>query len=103
MLRSALRRNLAANFVAQAWAIGLGIISVPLLLHLLGAEGYGLVGFAASLQAVLAVLDLGLAPTAHRAVSRNARLHRLAPARVLLRTLQLTYFRMGSAIGLLGG
>jgi O-antigen/teichoic acid export membrane protein len=100
MLRSALRRNLAANFVAQAWAIGLGIISVPLLLHLLGAEGYGLVGFAASLQAVLAVLDLGLATTANREFSRTAGLNRLVRARVLLRTLEWTYFGMGAAIAL---
>lgn len=101
MFRSGLRRNLAANFVAQVWAIGLGIVVVPILLHLLGSEGFGLVGFATSLQAVLAVLDLGLATTANREFSRTAGQGDVSGFRVLLRTLEWTYFGTGAAIALL--
>jgi O-antigen/teichoic acid export membrane protein len=99
VLGSALRRNLAANFVAQIWSVVLSLGFVPVFLHLLGAEGYGLVGFAVSLQAMLAVLDLGLATTANREFSRTAGQGTAAASGpVMLRTLELTYLAMGLLI-----
>jgi O-antigen/teichoic acid export membrane protein len=98
---SALRRNLAANFVAQTWTVVLGLAFVPVFLHLLGAEGYGLVGFAVSLQAMLAVLDLGLATTANREFSRTGgRGAGVASGPVMLRTLEWIYFGMGAGVAL---
>jgi O-antigen/teichoic acid export membrane protein len=99
VLRTALRRNLAANFAAQIWTVVLSLAFVPVFLHLLGAEGYGLVGFAVSLQAMLAVLDLGLATTANREFSRTGgRGTEAASAPVMLRSLELIYLGMGLAI-----
>ena len=101
LLRSALRRNLAANFVSQIWTVVLGLAFVPVFLHLLGAEGYGLVGFAVSLQAMLGVLDLGLATTANREFSRTGgRGEGVASGPVMLRTLEWIYFGMGSGVAL---
>lgn len=98
-----MRRNLLANFVAQTLGVLLNLACVPIFLHLLGAEQYGLVGFAVSLQAMLAVLDLGLATTANREFSRTGgRGSGVTSGPVMLRTLELIYFGMGTlvAVGL---
>lgn len=94
-----MRRNLVANFVAQTLGVLLNLACVPIFLHLLGAEQYGLVGFAVSLQAMLAVLDLGLATTANREFSRTGGQGTgVASGPVMLRTLELIYFGMGAAV-----
>jgi O-antigen/teichoic acid export membrane protein len=98
---TAMRRNLVANFVAQIVGVLLNLACVPLFLHLLGPEQYGLVGFAVSLQAMLAVLDLGLATTANREFSRTGGQGTgVASGPVMLRTLELIYFGMGAAVAL---
>jgi O-antigen/teichoic acid export membrane protein len=100
-LRTALRRNLAANFVAQIWTVVLSLAFVPVFLHLLGTEAYGLIGFAVSLQAMLSVLDLGLATTANREFSRSGgRGAGVTSGPVMLRTLEWIYFGMGAAVAL---
>jgi O-antigen/teichoic acid export membrane protein len=98
-LRSVLRRNLAANFMAQAWAMALNLAFVPVFLHILGAEQYGLIAFGVSLQAVLAVLDLGLATTANREFSRaRGGGSAAASGPVMLRTLEVIYLGMGALV-----
>jgi O-antigen/teichoic acid export membrane protein len=101
LLDSRLRRNLATNFLSQAWALLLGVAFVPIFLRLLGAEGYGLIGFATSLQAVLGVLDLGLGTGANREFSRaRALASSSGQLRTLLRTLEVPYFITAALIGL---
>lgn len=97
--RAVVRRNIAANFVAQTLGVVLNLACVPIFLHLLGAEQYGLVGFAVSLQAMLAVLDLGLATTANREFSRSSAQGAGAySGPVMLRTLEVIYFGMGAVV-----
>jgi len=97
--RSVFRRNLAANFVAQVWGVVLNLAFIPVFLHLLGPEQYGLIAFGISLQAVLAVLDLGLATTANREFSRaRAGAPGVASGPVMLRTLEVIYFSMGALV-----
>jgi O-antigen/teichoic acid export membrane protein len=94
-----LRRNVVANAVGQVWSAVLGIASVPLYIHFLGLEAYGLVAFLASVQALLSVLDLGLSTTANREVAR--RLTGAGPSlelRDLIRTLELAYASAGLVI-----
>jgi O-antigen/teichoic acid export membrane protein len=55
--------KLASSFGAQATVAVLGIASVPVYLPIMGAEGYGLVGFHVTLQMWMMLLDMGL-PTA---------------------------------------
>jgi O-antigen/teichoic acid export membrane protein len=96
--RSVFRRNLAANFVAQVWGVVLNLAFVPVFLRLLGPEQYGLIAFGISLQAVLAVLDLGLATTANREFSRARGGSGAASGPVMLRTLEVIYFAMGAFV-----
>ena len=46
------------------------IITLPLLVKFVGAEGYGLIGFFYLLQSWLMLLDLGMSPTLSREIAR---------------------------------
>lgn len=64
------RRNLIANYFSQFYVTIIGIVMVPLYIHYMGAEAYGLVGFFSMLQAMFALLDVGLTPTLARETAR---------------------------------
>lgn len=87
-----LRRNVVANFLGQAWSGLLNIAFVPVYVHYLGIEAYGLVGFLASLQATLSALDLGLSTTANREIAQRSRREDLIGEGCdLVRTLEVFY------------
>lgn len=95
-----LKYNLTANYLSQGYIAVIGVALVPLYLHYMGAEAYGLVGFYAMLQRWFNVLDMGLTPTmAHE----TARFHggglTALDYRRLVRTLEGIFL----AVALLGG
>ena len=61
-----LRRNIYFNYASQAYVALVGIAMVPLYLKYLGLEAYGLIGFFATAQAWIQLLDFGLSPTLGR-------------------------------------
>ena len=65
-----LKRNIVANYLSQAYVAGVGILTVPLYVHYLGTEAYGLIGFYTMLQAWFQLLDAGLSTTLARESSR---------------------------------
>jgi O-antigen/teichoic acid export membrane protein len=69
-LSEALRRDTFANLVGRGWAALAGLVFVPVYIQLLGVEAYGLVGFAATLQVGISLLDVGLATTLNRELAR---------------------------------
>ena len=87
-----------AAFGNSAWTAALQFLAVRVYLTVLGVEAYGVIGFFVSLQAVLQVLDVGLAPALNREMARGKALGRLGEARVLLRTLGGIYWGVGLAI-----
>ncbi len=93
-------RNVLAGLANSIWSALIGLAVVPLYLRYLGLEAYGLIGFFATTQAVLQVLDMGLAPTVNREVARCAAEGDLSRAGKLLHTLALVYWAMAFAIGL---
>lgn len=95
-----LKKNIAANYVSQAYVTVIGIIIIPLYLKYMGAEAYGLVGFFAMLQAWFTLLDMGLTPTMARETARlrGGALDALSYRR-LLRALQWTFL----AVAFFGG
>jgi O-antigen/teichoic acid export membrane protein len=100
--RTALRRNVAANFVGRASVMVLGIAFIPLYLRFLGIEAYGLVGFFATLQAVFGLLDLGMGATVNRELARmSASGDRVGEQRTLLRTLEACYWIVSITAGVL--
>ena len=65
-----LKRNLAANYLGQAWVSLMAVVFLPLYVRYLGAEALGLIGVFALLQAWLTLLDLGITPTLNREMAR---------------------------------
>src|SRR5687768_9992984 len=65
-----LKRNIAANLVGQIWVAAVAVVFVPVYIRLLGIEAYGLIGFFATLQVWLTLLDSGLTPMIARETAR---------------------------------
>ena len=65
-----LKRNMVANYVGQATAAVTGIIMLPVFVHYLGTEAFGLVGFFTMLQSWSLLLDMGMTPTLSRELAR---------------------------------
>jgi O-antigen/teichoic acid export membrane protein len=90
---SSVKRNLAANFLGKFWAAGIGIVFIPVYIRFIGIESFGLVGFYATLLAMLGVFDLGLSTTLNREMARLSAIPGSAQEmRDLLKTLQSVYF-----------
>jgi len=64
--------NIAANFAARAFGFVTVFVFVPIYLHFLGPEAFGLVGFYSTLLGIQALADLGLSATLTRELARLA-------------------------------
>ena len=94
-----LTHNVLANYGGQAVSTVVALITVPLYLHLLGIEGYGLVSLLLVLQAVTVVLDFGISTTANREVASYIAQERPRQDRLdLVRTLEVFYYGTAVAI-----
>ncbi len=93
-----LSRNLLAGLASSVWIALVGFAVVPLYLKFLGIEAYGLIGFLAMTQALLQILDLGLAPTINREVARCTATGSLDQAQTLLHTLATLYWGIAAVI-----
>jgi O-antigen/teichoic acid export membrane protein len=94
------RQNVIANYAGRAWSGLMALAFIPLYIGFMGIEAYGLVGFYVTLQAVLALLDLGLSTTLNRELaSRRAGNGVAGGIRDLVRTLEVAYWLIGAAIG----
>jgi O-antigen/teichoic acid export membrane protein len=96
-----LKRNFSVGLFSSIWSALLGLAVVPFYLKYLGTESYGLIGFFATTQALLQLLDLGLSPTINREVARASATGNMAEARNLLHTLSVVYWAMAAIIALL--
>lgn len=95
-----LSHNLLAGLANSIWSALIGLAVVPFYLKYLGIEAYGLIGFFVTTQAVLSLLDMGLAPTINREVARCSAAGNLRDAGKLLHTLAIVYWSMAGAIAL---
>ena len=99
---SVLKRNIVANFGGSVWTGLMGLVFVPLYIHFLGIEAYGLIGIFATLLAIFGLLDMGLSSTLNREMARltvqegNAR-----EMRDLVRTLEIPYWLVGLLISVI--
>ena len=98
---SRIKKNIAANFGGSLWTAFVSLLFIPIYLHFLGVEAYGLVAIFTTLLAMFAVFDMGLIQTLTREIARLAVLPDSArEMRDLLRTLEIPYVGMGLVIGL---
>jgi len=97
---SLVRRNIVANVAGRGWSALLSLAVIPVYIHFLGIEAYGLIGFFLSLMAVLSLLDLGLGTALNRQFAQySAQSGKAQEMRDLLRTLEIIYWPIGIAIG----
>lgn len=83
------KRNIYANYIAQAYVAIIGIATLPLYIRYLGIEAYGLIGFFSMLQIWFQILDMGLTPTMTRETARfNGGSSNALDLRELLRALE---------------
>lgn len=65
-----LRKNVLANYLSQFYITAVGFITVPIYLKISGADTYGLISVFSTIQALFALLDVGLSPTLARDSAR---------------------------------
>jgi len=93
---SIIKRNILANFGGGIWTGLMGLVFVPLYIHFLGIEAYGLIGIFAALLALFGLLDMGLSSTLNREIARLAvRDENAREMRDLVRTLEIPYWAVG--------
>lgn len=98
-----LGRNLLAGVTNSIWSALVGLAVVPFYLKYLGIEAYGLIGFFVTTQALLSLLDMGMAPTINREVARCSASGNLREAGKLMHTLATVYWGVAVVIALLIG
>jgi O-antigen/teichoic acid export membrane protein len=98
---SRLARNIAYNLAGQGLLLALALVAVRLLYRGLGADAFGIILFAQTINAVLiAIFELGIASTVVREVA--AHFHDEAPyVRDLLRTFGLVYWVAYAALAVM--
>lgn len=96
---SVLKRNIIANFGGSVWTGLMGIVFVPLYIHFMGIEAYGLIGIFATLLAIFGLLDMGLSATLTREMARlSVQEEKAQEMRDLVRTLEIPYWAVGLLI-----
>src|SRR6266853_925948 len=99
---SIVRRNVVANVAGKGWAALLSLAVVPIYIHFLGIEAFGLIGFFLSLMAILSLLDLGLGTALNRQFAQySMQTGKAQEMRDLLRTLEIIYWLIGVTIGVI--
>ncbi len=96
-----IRRNFAFGLANSIWTAAIGLLVIPLYLKYLGVEAYGLIGFFVTMQAILQLLDMGLAPAINRETARYQAAGNLSGSGNLLHTLAIVYWGMAGVIALL--
>lgn len=96
-----LARNMAAGMANSVVVVLINLAVLPFYLRFLGMEAYGLIGFYATLQTVLQVLDLGLSPTISREIAYGAETGQQRRSASLLRTLGVVYIGVALLIAAL--
>ena len=92
--------NILSNIVARLWAVGIGIILLPIYANIIGMESYGLVGFYSTLMGSLTILDLGLSSTLTREMARSKALNASSESICnLVYSLEIIYWGVGLLIG----
>lgn len=97
---SLVRRNIIANVAGRGWTALLSLAVVPIYIHFLGIEAFGLIGFFLSLMAILSLLDLGLGTALNRQFAQySMQSGKAQEMHDLLRTLEIIYWLIGIVIG----
>lgn len=94
------KRNLFANIFGNGWSALIQLLVIPIYIHLLGEEAYGLYAFFLTIAGFAQVLDLGFTPTINRTLAQYSVAEDKADeARTLTRTMEVIYIALGIVLG----
>lgn len=97
-----LRFNILSNYAGQLWMALIGIAFLPMYIHILGMEAFGLVGLMLSFQSILQLFDFGIGGATNRELSRRSHDPSLTTAtRDLVRTSEAVIWVLPLAAALL--
>jgi O-antigen/teichoic acid export membrane protein len=65
-----LKLNALSNLFGSGWSALLNLVAVPIYLHYLGVESYGIIGIFYTIQAITALLDFGVSIIISRELAR---------------------------------
>lgn len=98
--RRSLGADLLANLAGGGWGALVQLACIPVYLHRLGVEGYGLVAFASTLFLTTKALDLGASHAMNREMARAGTAAPADAARRFAHRLERAYLVLGAAIAL---
>lgn len=100
---SEMRTSLIANYVGQGWSALMNIVFIPVYIHFLGIEAYGLLGAFTVVLMSATLLDAGMTPTLNREMARFvAGEHDAQSISDLLRSVELLCAAIVFAVWVLG-
>lgn len=99
---SLLKRNIIANLIGNGWSAVLSITFIPVYIHFMGIECYGLIGIHITLMTISMALDMGISPTINREMARLTTLQDTGQEVVnLVRTMEILSWIIAAFIGLI--
>jgi len=99
-MKRSLKVNLLANFGGRGVTVLTSVIFVPLYIHYLGAEAYGLIGVYTTIYGMLTIFDMGLSATLNREFAHlSTHREKAQEQRDLLRSLEIIYWALALIIG----
>lgn len=99
-------RDLLLSYGSQVYTAVLSILFVPVYLHYVGVEAYGLIGFSLMLQGITQLFDMGLGQTLMREASRSrvdSTLQAATCGLLLVGEKLFLLFSLGITVGLFAG
>ena len=98
---AALRVNILANYAGQIWMAVMGVVFLPLYIHFLGMEAFGLVGLMLSFQSISQLFDFGIGGATNRELSRRVHDPALADGtRDLVRSSEIVIWVLAAIVGI---
>lgn len=98
---TSIRKNIFANLSGNAAVALLSFVFIPVYVHALGIEAFGLIGFFASIQAVLSLLDFGVSAALTRELARiSTDQTDRDTAHQIVRTTEILYWFTGILLGI---
>ena len=99
---SKVKKNILANLVGNVWTGLMSLAFVPLYIHFMGIEAYGLMGVFSALLGFFALFDMGLSSTLNREVARlSVKKDKAQEMCDLVRTLEIPYWGFGILVAVL--
>ena len=99
LLYMPLKKNLVANYAGQIWVAIMGMAFIPIYIHYIGVESFGLIGLFGVLSAWFVLLDMGITSALVREMALfTSGAYSAYDIRQLLRSVELVIFSIAAVL-----